>query len=113
MGDYDKVVTDILAEYEKKRCKKAEFMKVIIVWAMAFGTACPCISYILSAFGRDPVSDISIAVFSGCTAGIIAYAVKSLGEKISRNKHGLDEDGKPLNTAKKTLTLEDEEEENK
>ena len=113
MEEYEKVVAYILAEYEKKRRKKTEFMKAIIVWAMVFGTLCPCASFTLSAFGRDPVSDVSITVFSGCTAGIIAYAVKSLGEKISRNKYGLDEYGKPYNSTIKPLTLEDDEEENK
>lgn len=53
-------------------------------------------SYLLSAFGRDPVSEVTGTIFTACVGYLITYAGKSLGEKISRNRHRLDADGNPL-----------------
>ncbi len=53
-------------------------------------------SYLLSAFGRDPVGELTGTIFTACVGYLITYAGKSLGEKISRNRHGLDADGNPL-----------------
>lgn len=53
-------------------------------------------SMLLSAFGRDPVGELTGTIFTACVGYLITYAGKSLGEKISRNRHGLDADGNPL-----------------
>lgn len=53
-------------------------------------------SLLLSAFGRDPVGELTGTIFTACVGYLITYAGKSLGEKISRNRHGLDADGNPL-----------------
>ena len=76
--------------------KKPETSKLIALWAVLIATASVIASYTLAALGHEPVSDLTIAIFTACAAELIAYAGKSLGEKISRNKYGLDADGKPL-----------------
>lgn len=52
---------------------------------------------------RDFVSVFAVALLAegvdrntACVGYLITYAGKSLGEKISRNRHGLDADGNPL-----------------
>ena len=53
-------------------------------------------SYVLAAFYREAVSDVTTTIFTACIGYLITYAGKSLGEKLSRNKHRLDADGNPL-----------------
>lgn len=68
---------------------------MLAAWAVTIATASVIVSYTLSAFDRDPCENLTEAIFAGCIGYLIAYAGKSLGEKISRNKHGLDADGNP------------------
>ena len=77
----------------RKRKKKIEASKKLAYWAAIVATISAATSYLLSAFGRDPVSEVTGTIFTGY---LITYAGKSLGEKISRNRHGLDADGNPL-----------------
>ena len=72
----------------RKRKKKIEASKKLAYWAAS--------SLLLSAFGRDPVGELTGTIFTACVGYLITYAGKSLGEKISRNRHGLDADGNPL-----------------
>ena len=53
-------------------------------------------TYLLAAFYREAVSDVTTTIFTACIGYLITYAGKSLGEKLSRNKHRLDADGNPL-----------------
>ena len=73
----------------RKRKKKIEASKKLAYWAASVATLSAASSLLLSAFGRDPVGELTGTIFT-------AYAGKSLGEKISRNRHGLDADGNPL-----------------
>lgn len=75
---------------------KIEFSKKLAVWAMVVASASAVAPFILSACGREPVSDLSSTIFTACVGYLITYATKSLGEKISRNRHGLDAAGNPL-----------------
>lgn len=68
----------------KSKAKKTEFSKKLAVWASCIATAAVISSYALAAFEKDAASDVTT------TAG------KSLGEKMSRNKHHLDADGNPI-----------------
>ena len=52
--------------------------------------------HLLTAFYREAVSDVTTTIFTACIGYFITYAGKSLGEKISRNKHRLDADWNPL-----------------
>lgn len=76
--------------------KPLEFSKILAIWAAIMATLSAAASYILAAFSREAVSDVTSTIFTACIGYLITYAGKSLGEKVSRNKHHLDADGKPL-----------------
>lgn len=76
--------------------KKIEASKKLAYWAAIVASLSAATSYLLSAFGRDPVSEVTGTIFTACVGYLITYAGKSLGEKISRNRHRLDADGNPL-----------------
>lgn len=80
-----------------KRRKKIETSKKLAVWAVCIATGASIASYVLAALGHEAVSDVTTVIFTACIGYLITYAGKSLGEKVSRNKHGLDENGKPYN----------------
>lgn len=80
---------------ERRSSRGFEFSKVLAVWAAVTATAASVASFALSAFDKQPVSDFAAAVFSTCVGYLITYAGKSAVEKVSRNKHGIDENGKP------------------
>ena len=65
-------------------------------WAASVATLSAASSLLLSAFGRDPVGELTGTIFTACVGYLITYAGKSLGEKISRNRHRLDADGNPI-----------------
>ena len=84
------------AKKKKKRAsKKWEVSKMLAAWAAIVATAAAAAPFILSALGRDPCETVAGVIFTACIGYLIAYAGKSLGEKISRNRHGLDADGNP------------------
>ena len=79
-----------------RKAKKTEFSKKLAVWASCIATAAVIASYTLAAVGKDTASDVTTTVFTACIGYLITYAGKSLGEKMSRNKHHLDTDGNPI-----------------
>lgn len=81
---------------KKDQRKPLEFSKVLAIWAVFIATAAAVASYVLAAFYREAVSDVTTTIFTACIGYLITYAGKSLGEKLSRNKHRLDADGNPL-----------------
>ncbi|MBQ2741913.1 MAG: hypothetical protein IJA06_03760 [Oscillospiraceae bacterium] len=76
--------------------KKTGTSKKLAYWAGTLATGSVLTSYTLAFLELDPVSDMTTSIFTGCIGYLITYAAKSLGEKISRNRHHLDEDGNPL-----------------
>lgn len=80
----------------KKGKKKIETSKKLAVWAVCIATLSSAASYVLAAVGMESVSDVTTVIFTACIGYLITYAGKSLGEKVSRNKHGLDENGRPF-----------------
>ena len=72
-----------------------EFSKRLAAWAVAIATASAVMSYLLALFGRETAGDVTTTIFTACTGYLITYAAKSATEKVSRNRHGLDADGKP------------------
>lgn len=86
---------DKLRRQRKKR-KKPEVSKLLALWAVVVATISAAASYVLAGLCLDPVSDLTSTIFTACIGYLITYAGKSLGEKISRNRHGLDADGNPL-----------------
>ena len=86
------------AKKRRRKSKKVEVSKKLAWWAVIMATASAIASYTLAAFGLDPCIELTGTIFTGCIGYLITYAGKSLGEKISRNRHGLDADGNPINT---------------
>lgn len=79
----------------KKEKKPMEFSKKLVAWALIITTLSILTSYVLSIIGCDPCQEITIAVITTCVAVAVGYEAKSFGEKNSRNKYGVDEDGIP------------------
>lgn len=77
--------------------KRMEFSKILVAWALIVTTVCVGISFALAMFDHDPCTDITVSVSAACIAIAVAYEAKSAAEKHSRNKYGLDENGRPLN----------------
>lgn len=75
--------------------RKIETSKKLAVWAVCIASLSCIASYVLAALNLQTVSDVTTTVFTACIGYLITYAGKSLGEKVSRNKHRLDENGKP------------------
>lgn len=76
--------------------RKYEFSKKIAVFCCVLMCFSYLLSVTLSALDKDPISDITVAVYTVCGGGILGYIIKSAFEKNSRNKYGLDEFGNPL-----------------
>lgn len=89
--------------------KKVETSKLLAYWAIVVATVSAVASYMLAGFMRDPVSELTSTIFTVCIGYLITYAGKSLGEKISRNRHGLDADGNPHPTPEGETITNDEE----
>lgn len=79
-----------------KKKKRREFSKLLVTWAMIVTTLCVAISYGLALFDHDPCIEITVSVSTACIAIAVAYEAKSAAEKHSRNKFGLDRNGKPI-----------------
>ncbi len=75
-----------------------EFKKKLAAWAVIVATAAAVASYVLAAMDKQTASDVTTTIFSACVAYLVSYAAASATEKVSRNRHGLDADGFPLDT---------------
>lgn len=73
-----------------------EFSKKLAAWAVVIATAAAVASFALAAAGKEPVGDVTNTVFTACIGYLVTYAAKSATEKVSRNRHGLDADGNPI-----------------
>lgn len=82
---------------ERNAKKPWEFSKKLAFWATVMATATVVVSYVLAFLGLEIASEVTTTVFTGCIGYLVTYAAKSVTEKVSRNKHGLDEDGIPYN----------------
>ena len=72
----------------------------IVLWAVVIASTVVIASFTLAAYGKDTNTTVTTAVFAACVSEIIVYYVKSLSEKLSRNKYQLDESGNPINNNK-------------
>lgn len=81
--------------YPRNVPKPWEFSKKLAVWAAVMATVSAAASYVLAIFDKQTTSDVTTTIFTACIGYLITYAGKSLGEKMSRNRHGLDENGQP------------------
>lgn len=77
----------------KKKRKRTEFSKRLAVWAAGMATSSAALSFALAFLGRETASEVTTTIFTACVGYLVTYAAKSYGEKASRNKYGLDENG--------------------
>ena len=75
-----------------------EFSKRLAAWCVMIATAAAIASYVLAFRGLETAEGITTTIFTACIGYLISYAAKSTTEKISRNRHGLDADGFPLDS---------------
>ena len=85
-----------LSGREKPARRPLEFSKMLAAWAVVVATAAATASFYLAAHDKSTASDLSTTIFQACIGYLITYAAKSATEKISRNRHGLDADGNPI-----------------
>ena len=76
--------------------KKMEFSKKLAIFLGIVTVVVIAISAILSLLGKEPISDVAVAVISTCGGYLCTYGLKSAFEKNSRNKYGVDENGIPF-----------------
>lgn len=80
----------------RPECRPWEFKKKLAAWSVVVATAAGIASYVLAAMEKETASDVTVAVFTACVAYLVSYAAASTTEKVSRNRHGLDADGNPI-----------------
>lgn len=95
--------------YKGKRAKEQErrpweFKKKLAAWAVLIATAAAVASYVLAFKDKQTASDVTTTIFTACIGYLVSYAAASATEKVSRNRHGIDADGKPFNTSNTTNT---------
>ena len=101
----------IKSKYAKRKCRlrgkatgklkaarKLEFSKILAIWAASIATLAIAAPVALAAMDKQPVSDLAVTAFTACVGYLVTYAGKSAFEKNSRNKHHIDEDGKPYDS---------------
>jgi len=84
------------ARRSKNRRRPWEFKKKLAAWAVVVATVAATASYVLAAKDKQTASDVTTTIFTGCVTYLVSYAATSTTEKVSRNRHGLDADGFPL-----------------
>ena len=75
--------------------KKLTFSQKLLLVLLSISAIWVTWSYILATIGREPVENLAIAIVSTLILGLLAYFIKSFGEKNSRNKYKVDECGIP------------------
>ena len=78
---------------EKPERRPWEFKKKL---AAVVATAAAVASYVLAALGKETAGDVTITIFTACVTYLVSYAAAATSEKVSRNRHGLDADGNPI-----------------
>ncbi len=84
-----------------------EFSKRLAAWCVIIATAAAVASYVLAFLGLDTAEGITTTIFTGCIGYLVTYAAKSATEKISRNRHGLDADGNPIDVQADNIEMEE------
>ena len=75
--------------------KTLSYSQKLLLVLICVSTAWVTWSYVLASLGKDPVENLAIAIVSTLIVALLAYFVKSFGEKNSRNKYKVDENGMP------------------
>lgn len=83
----------------KKKKRPMEFKKKLWITIFVATMLHSAASYTLSAFGMDPVSNLSETMITTCFGVALGYLFATTTEKNSRNKYGIDKNGNPINRA--------------
>lgn len=70
---------------------KRTYTKVAVRWLLVLGCVNGTLPFVLSAFGREPVSDMGIAWVTEIVAVILGYLAKSYFETRSQRKQDLED----------------------
>lgn len=74
-------------ENKTKRPRIETFSKLIVFMVMLHGMLMSTLSYVLSAFGHDPVEDVSVAIITEVIAPVSVYlATKTIQNIFEYNK---------------------------
>ena len=66
-------------------------LKAVVLLLLALTMGGCAASYTLSALGLDANAEVTVALIETFGAAVVAYALKTLGDHMSMNKHGLEE----------------------
>lgn len=77
------------------KSKKLTFSQKLLLVLLSISAIWVTWSYILATIGKEPIENLAIAIVSTLILGLLAYFIKSFGEKNSRNKYKVDECGIP------------------
>lgn len=75
--------------------KPRQFIKLILAVIIGIASAGVIASFALAFLGMNTNSEVAVALIVTLLGAVAAYCIKELGEKKSRNEHGLDENGVP------------------
>ena len=90
----ESAVLDYIAD-KSRRGGKIDHSKKITVAVFVLTAICVFADYILTALGLEVYHAVTQTILGIFAAVVTGYFGKSLGEKHSRNKHGVDENGVP------------------
>lgn len=77
--------------------KKRQFIKIVLACLIVIACFGVLDSFVLAHLDKNTNTEVTVALIATVLGTVIAYCIKSLGEKKSRNQHGLDENGIPYN----------------
>lgn len=75
----------------RRRIDKHTFTKIMVTWLLILGMINGTIPFILSACGKDPVSEMGIAWVTQILGVSIGYMIKAYFETKQEKKQALDE----------------------
>jgi FtsH-binding integral membrane protein len=74
-----------------------EFSKKLIIWLIIFCALGIIASYVLAFYEKQNVNDtVTVALITTIMGACVSYLIYQFKLKDSRNKHGIDENGKPI-----------------
>lgn len=75
--------------------KPRQYIKVVLGVIIAIASMGVVASFALAFLGMNTNSEVTVSLIVTLLGATVTYGIKELGEKKSRNEHGLDENGVP------------------
>ena len=101
-----------MSKYKKKSTKEFSQSLVMLSWAITIVWI--SLSFALAFFDKDTNSEVTVALITESFGVTLAYLIYQAMLKMSRNKHGIDQDGIPFKLKSKlenAVVLESEDSE--